>query len=60
LGKDCPALSKNVELLLRLYTRSSDDNMHKDIYKKLNLENGHSCYPFGKQDDINKANQISI
>jgi hypothetical protein len=37
---------------------TSDNNMRKDIYKKLNLEDGHSCYPFGKQGDMNKANQI--
>ena len=35
-----------------------DESMRKDIYKKLNLEDGHSCYPFGKQGDMNKANQI--
>jgi len=39
---------------------ASDDNMRKDIYKKLNLKDGHSCYPFCKQGDMNKANQISI
>jgi hypothetical protein len=37
-----------------------DDNMRKDIYKKLNLEDGHSCHPFGKQGDMNKANQVSF
>ena len=37
-----------------------DESMREDIYKKLNLEDGHSCHPFGKQGDMNKANQIVI
>jgi hypothetical protein len=37
-----------------------DESMREDVYKKLNLEDGHSCHPFGKQGDMNKANQIVI
>ena len=37
-----------------------DDNIRKEVYKELNLEDGHSYHPFGKQGDMNKANQIGI
>ena len=39
--------------------KALDDNMRKEIYKELNLEDGHSCHPFGKQGDMNKANQLT-
>ena len=37
-----------------------DDNIRKEIYKELNLEDGHSGHPFGKQGDMNKANQLMM
>jgi hypothetical protein len=36
-----------------------DDNIRKEVYKELNLEDGHSYHPFGKQGDMNKAIQIT-